>query len=289
MRVLVTGAAGMLGVDVCAALRDAGHEPLRADVRATDLTIDICDPRAVDRAFRDLAPDRVIHCAAFTDVDRAETEPDAAYRVNALGSWSVACACAELDVPLCAISTDFVFDGTKADPYTEFDTPNPLGVYGASKLAGEQCVRQACRRHWIVRTAWLFGVHGKSFPRTILRAARSRPELRVVVDQRGTPTFTVDLARTLVAIIDGDPPAYGTYHVTNTGVTTWYDFARKAIELADLRDVAVNPISANEWPTPVRRPANSALVSPVRESLGGPVMRSWEEALAEFVAAVEVE
>src|SRR5215813_7369235 len=164
MRVLVTGAKGMLGTDVCTTLSSAGHEPIATDVVQGAIPMDITDVASVRRVFADERPETVIHCAAYTNVDRAETEPDAAYRLNALGSWTVAAACAERGIPICAISTDFVFDGSKPEPYTEFDLPNPISHYGASKLAGENCIRQICNRFWIVRTAWLFGLNGKSFP-----------------------------------------------------------------------------------------------------------------------------
>jgi dTDP-4-dehydrorhamnose reductase len=281
MRVLVTGAAGMLGTDVCAALKTAGHEPLPTDLVGDTMPLDITDAGAVRETVVRLRPDAVLHCAAYTNVDGAERDPDAAYRVNALGSWTVAAACAAQDVPLCAISTDFVFDGAKTEPYTEFDAPNPLNHYGASKLAGENRVREICRRHWIVRTAWLYGLHGKSFPNTILTAAETRPELRVIADQRGSPTFTEDLAKALLWIIRS--PLYGTYHVTNAGAITWYEFARRALELAGMGHVKVVPITSGEWPSPTRRPANSALRPYALELQNVPLPRPWEEALAEFV------
>jgi dTDP-4-dehydrorhamnose reductase len=285
MRVLVTGAKGMLGTDLCQVLEAAGHEPQPTDVRGEGLsaTLDITSIDQARGALSQLAPDVVIHCAAYTNVDQAEREPDAAYRVNALGSWVMAAACHAAGIPLAAISTDFVFDGEKGEPYTEFDAPNPLGVYGASKLAGESCIRQVAPRHWIVRTAWLYGAHGKCFPDTMIRAAETRPELRVIQNQRGTPTYTRDLASALVRIIES--PLYGTYHVANAGTTTWYDFARKALELAGHTKTRVVPITAAEWPSPTRRPASSALRPYALELQGAPLPRPWEEALADYVAA----
>lgn len=283
MRALVTGARGMLGTDLCEILAAAGHEPLPTDVRAGDgvFPLDITDITAARALFAELRPDVVIHCAAYTNVDQAEREPEPAFRVNALGSWVIGAVCAERDIPVAAISTDFVFDGTKRGDYTEFDSPNPLGQYGASKLAGELCIQQACRRYWIVRTSWLYGIHGKCFPDTILRAAETRPELTVIADQRGTPTFTRDLAAALLHILQS--PLYGIYHVANAGATTWYDFARKALELAGNTTTRVLPITAAEWPSPTRRPANSALRPLAMELQSLPVPRPWEEALAEYV------
>lgn len=283
MRVLVTGAKGMLGTDLCDVLRGAGHEPLPTDVRGEDLaaTMDITDLDSTRATLGRLVPDAVIHCAAYTNVDQAEREPDAAYRLNALGSWVVASACAERGVPICAISTDFVFDGTNDAPYVEFDAPNPLGVYGASKLAGETCVRQAAPKHWIVRTSWLYGVHGKNFPDTMIRLAETRPEIAVIADQHGCPTYTRDLAAALTGIISR--PLYGTYHAANTGVTTWYDFAREAVRLAGLDADKVKPILAADWPSPTRRPTYSPLRPYALELQGAPLPRPWQEALADFV------
>jgi dTDP-4-dehydrorhamnose reductase len=281
MRVLVTGAKGMLGTDICSALIAAGQEPIATDVVDGAQFLDITDFECVRRAISEGRPDTVIHCAAYTNVDKAETEPDAAYRLNALGSWTIGAACAERGIPVCAISTDFVFDGNKLEPYTEFDSPNPLSHYGASKLAGENCIRQICRKFWIVRTAWLFGLYGKSFPNSILTAAETRPELRVVADQKGSPTYTADLAEALVELIKS--PLYGTYHLTNSGATTWHGFASKAIELAGFSHASVVPISSDEWPTPVKRPANSVLRPLALEMQNRYHMRPWDEALSEFV------
>jgi dTDP-4-dehydrorhamnose reductase len=279
-RVLVTGARGMLGTDVCAALAAAGDVALPT-ARSGDVThLDCADFPAARRVLAELRPDAVIHCAAYTAVDAAESDPDGAYRGNALASWAVAAACAERDIPLCAVSTDFVYDGAKAEPYTEFDPVNPLGVYGASKLAGENSVREVWPKHWIVRTSWLYGLHGKCFPNTILNAAATRPELKVVADQRGTPTYTPDLAAALVRLLDN--PLYGTYHVANSETATWHEFASEALSQAGL-NTPVHPIRTEEWPVPARRPANSALRMYALELQGWAPLRPWREALAEYV------
>lgn len=282
MRVLVTGARGMLGTDLCAELRLAGHEPVESDIAQAPVVLDVTDLQAVRRVLRDAAPDAVIHCAAYTQVDRAEQEPEAAYRLNAMGSWCVAAACSEAGVPLCAISTDFVFDGMATEPYDEFATPHPLSVYGATKLAGEECVRRACPRHWIVRTSWLFGAHGRCFPGTILRAAEGGRPLRVVADQFGTPTHTVDLARALLRIVAR--PLWGVYHVANRGVASWYDVAVETLRAAGRDGAAVQPITTADWPTPARRPRWSPLAACALEMLGDPPLRHWKDALADYVS-----
>lgn len=288
MRVLVTGANGMLGTNVCRTFGEAGHEVVPSARANAPCILDVTDTAAVQETVARWKPDLVLHCAAYTNVDGAERDPDSAYRVNALGSWNVAAACAAHDIPLCAISTDFVFDGTKPAPYTEFDAPNPLGHYGASKLAGENCIRAVCPRHWIVRTAWLFGLHGRCFPDTILRTAgeaeraqASRPELRVVADQRGSPTFTADLADALLRLVQ--TPLYGTYHLVNSGAATWYELARKTLELAGRDRVHLLPIVSADWPSPTRRPANSVLRPYALELRGAPLLRPWEEALADYI------
>lgn len=283
MRVVVTGAQGMLGRDLVEILSE------RHDVVPTDLAgsnpLDITDAGAVLEFMASFRPDAVVHCAAYTDVDGCERQPDVAYRVNALGTASVAGACQAVGAALAYLSTDFVFDGEKGAPYTEFDTPRPLGVYGAAKLAGEELVRALCPRHYVVRTQWLYGEHGRSFPRTILSRAREGKELRVVRDQVGAPTFTRDLSRAIACILE--TPLYGTYHAANRGEVSWYGFARKALELAGLDPESIAPIVAAEWPSPTRRPAYSVLRPYVLELTGrADVLRPWEDALAEFVAAL---
>lgn len=290
MRILVTGANGMLGVDLCSTLAAAGHDVVRTDVaqggatREADwLPLDVTDSRSVLETVERSRPDAVIHAAAYTNVDGCETDPATAYRVNALGTWCMAAACGEKAIPLTYISTDFVFDGALARPYTEFDAPNPLGHYGASKLAGERLVASLCRRHFIVRTAWLYGVHGKSFPGTMLQLAASRSDLQVVVDQVGSPTYTVDLARALERLQRST--LYGAYHVTNAGQCSWHEFATIALDLAGIKGVTVHAIPASQWPSPTRRPAYSVLRRFALELQGLDDMRPWESALADFVAA----
>lgn len=289
MRVMVTGANGMLGIDLCALLEAENHEVIRTDIAAREgmpvktwEPLDITDTQAVSRCILEHQPDVVIHSAACTDVDGCERSADLAFRVNGLGTWNIAAVCGAHHITLVYISTDFVFDGAKGTPYTEFDATNPLGHYGASKLAGEQFVRQLCRQHFITRTAWLFGVHGPSFPAKMLELAKTRTELSVVVDQVGCPTHTRDLAQTIMMLLSS--ALYGTYHVTNSGSCSWYEFAKTTLEMAGVTNVEVHPMPAERWPSPTKRPAYSVLRHYALELQGRDNLRPWREAVAEFLA-----
>ncbi len=281
MKVLVTGAGGMLGRLVCSELAPE-HQVLPTDVVDGCERLDISDvPSTFDTLAR-FRPELVIHCGAMTDVDGCEREPDEAYRLNAVGTWNLACACKACDCAIAYVSTDYVFDGKKRTPYTEFDRTNPVSVYGASKLAGELAVRELCEKHYVVRTSWLFAPHGKNFALSILKAAQINKELRVVSDQVGSPTYARDLAGFLVSLIGS--PLYGTYHFTNAGSCSWYEFAKRIIETAGLEDVEVVPIKSEEWPTPTKRPDYSVLRHYRMELLGRDTARPWEEAVAEFIS-----
>lgn len=289
MRVLVTGANGMLGMDLCALLEAAGNKVIRTDINAREgMTVpawermDITDTNSVTEALLRHQPDAVIHCAACTDVDGCERDPDFSYRMNALGTWNIAAVCGAHAITLVYISTDFVFDGTKHEPYTEFDSVHPLSHYGASKLAGERFVAQLCRKQFTVRTSWLFGIHGKSFPGVMMDLAKTRPELKVVVDQIGSPTYTVHLARKLISLLDS--PLYGTYHVTNSGHCSWYDFAVKTLGFAGLTQTRMIPIPADQWPSPTRRPPYSVLRHFALELQGKDDLPTWQQAVEEYVS-----
>ncbi len=284
MRILITGAAGMLGTDLREAL--SGQDLTPTDVAGDLRLLDVTDTDQVISTIAEGKPDAVIHAAAYTDVDGCERDPDSAFRVNGFGTWNVAAACARVDATLVYISTDFVFDGEKGEPYTEYDAVNPLGHYGASKLAGETHVRTLCPKHLIVRTAWLYGIHGKCFPRTMIDLAKTRKEITVVADQIGSPTFTADLAQTVRDLVGS--PLYGTYHVTNQGSCSWYEFARKTLSLAGINNVEVKPIKAEEWPSPTRRPKCSVLRNYALELQGRNDLRSWEDALADFVSQIDL-
>lgn len=277
MRILITGAAGMLGHDVQRAARDGGH-----DVTALSHgELDIADRAATDAAVGAHAPDVVINCAAWTDVDGAEDYRDAAFAVNATGAGNVAAAAAAAGAWTIHVSSDYVFDGAGQRPYVESDPVDPLGAYGASKLQGEAEVAAAAPgHHTIVRSAWLFGTHGHCFPRTILRLAAERERLTVVADQRGCPTFTGHLAPALLALAHDRVP--GVLHVAGAGACSWFEFATEIVAGAGA-DCQVAPVTSAEYPTRARRPAYSVLAS----ERGAPALPAWQAGLAAFMAEID--
>lgn len=267
MRVLLFGANGQVGRETSALAQARG-----IDLVAVDRTrADIADPVAVARVFEDVKPTVAINAAAYTAVDKAEADPEAATRGNATGPGLLAERCAREGVPLIHISTDYVFDGTKAGAYVEADPIAPLGVYGRTKAAGEAAVRAAGERHVILRTSWVYGVHGANFLKTMLRLAGERDRLTIVADQRGCPTATRDIAEALLTVarqMEAGTARFGTYHFAGTGATTWHGFASAIIAEAGRhtgRHPEVAPITTADYPTPARRPANSELDSSLFE------------------------
>jgi dTDP-4-dehydrorhamnose reductase len=274
MRILITGGGGMLGRDVQRATEQAGHDA----VALSRAQLDITDAAAVSDAVGEAAPDAVINCAAWTDVDGAESHARDAAVVNGLGAGNVAAAAAAAGAWVVHVSTDYVFDGEKPTAYVESDPPAPVSAYGHSKLEGERAVAAAAPQgHTIVRTAWLFGAGGTCFPTAILRAASQRPELSVVSDQIGCPTFTGHLAPALIALAQQRTP--GILHVAGGGQCSWYEFAAAIVAAAGL-DCPVRPISTDEYPTPTRRPANSVLIS----ERGAPALPKWGAGLEQFMS-----
>jgi len=287
MSILVTGAAGQLGAELCRLL---AAEAVGVDVDTLDLT----DRAAVLETLRRLTPRAVIHCAAYTQVDQAETDAARCRAVNVTAVESLAEVCRELDSPLVQISTDYLFAGSPGigRPWREDDTPAPTGVYAVTKLEGEQAAA-ACPKHIIVRTCGLYArplnLRARNFVKTILRLARTQPKLRVVDDQRCTPTYVPHLARAIVYILgtNGTSSApWGIYNVTNSGETTWCKFAREIVRLAGF-DVPVEPIATAEFAAPAPRPAYSVLDTTAYHRLGGPVMPGWKEALGEYFAELK--
>jgi dTDP-4-dehydrorhamnose reductase len=271
MKVLITGGAGQLGRALVQELKHRDWE-----VVVTDLgELDISDRDAVRGGLAAQRPEVVINAAAATRVDDLEDAPDLAFKVNSLGPRHLAVACRHLGAKLVHISSDYVFDGTKTGPYLEWDAPNPLSVYGWSKLLGEEGVREQCLDHFILRTAWFYGLPGPNFVNAILARARSGQDLQVVNDQRGTPTSAPALARQILALVETE--AFGTYHATCQGEATWYEFALLILKLAEL-EVKVRPCASREFPRPARRPANSVLENRMLQLAGLDLMPAWQEA-----------
>jgi dTDP-4-dehydrorhamnose reductase len=274
MKLLVTGAAGMLGRDVMLAAGNAGHDVVgygRAE-------LDVTDPGALERKFDLERPDVVINCAAWTDVDGAEDAEEAAFAVNGSGAGHVAAAAAKLKVTVLHVSTDYVFDGTKGAAYVESDQPGPLSAYGRTKLAGEEAVAAANKRHFIVRSAGLFGVGGRNFVETMLQLAEDRSEVTVVRDQIGSPTYTWHLAYGIVRLIEGIE--YGIHHMAAADQCSWYEFAREIFEQSHV-ECRVLSITSEEFGAAAPRPAFSALTSQREHAIRLP---SWQDGLAGYLA-----
>ena len=277
MRILITGATGQLGHDLLRLLETTKDYKVIATGRHD---LDITDYAKVKGFISEARPDIIIHAAAFTAVDQCESQMDLAFKVNALGARNVASVSSHIGAKLVYISTDYVFDGAKKGPYREFDTPNPLNIYGQSKLLGEQFVKEQTSRFFIIRTAWLYGIEGRNFVKTMLELGMKGEELRVVNDQRGTPSCTTDLAREIVQIMTTE--LYGTYHCTSQGECTWYDFAVEIFRCANL-EVRIKPVSTGEYPRPARRPKNSVLDNYLLRLQGLDTMPDWRDALNLFM------
>ncbi|MDP2835970.1 MAG: dTDP-4-dehydrorhamnose reductase [Methanobacteriaceae archaeon] len=275
MKVLIIGSEGMLGHDLV--------EILSAENEISTTTIDTLDITDIEKTIetvKNINPDVVVHAAAFTDVDGSETNADLAYKVNVLGTRNVAVACSEVDAALVYICTDYVFDGTKGSSYYEYDQTNPLGVYGKTKHQGEVCIRDILNKFYIVRTSWLYGFHGPNFITTMLKLAEKMDSISVVADQIGSPTYTVDLATAISELIK--KPAYGIYHITNGDHCSWYEYAQEIFENAGI-DIELNPVSTEEFGSPAPRPKYSVLENYNWKMEGFPKIRSYKEALREYM------
>lgn len=279
MKVLVTGANGQLGWDV---LQELARQNIPA-IPAARPEHDVCDGAGMARLFQSEQPGAVIHCAAYTAVDRAEDEPGLCGQVNVEGTRIVAALCRAHGAKLLYLSTDYVFDGRKLGEYETDDAANPLSVYGKTKLAGEAAAQEA-GRCFIVRTSWVFGNHGGNFVKTMLRLAAEGREPQVVCDQVGSPTYTADLAALLVRMIQTEQ--YGIYHATNEGHCSWAELAAAALEAA-YPGVPVHPIPTEAYPAKATRPKNSRLSKSSLDAAGFPRLPHWEDALARFLEAEE--
>lgn len=276
MKVLVTGVKGQLGYDVVNELKKRNIEAVGVDIDEMDIT----DASSVDKVIKEASPDAVIHCAAYTAVDAAEDNVDICRKVNKDGTQNIANVCKELDIKMIYISTDYVFDGEGTRPWEPDDKPDPLNVYGLTKYEGEVAVTSTLSKYFIVRIAWVFGVNGKNFIKTMLNLAKTHDSLTVVNDQFGSPTYTYDLARLLVDMVLTDK--YGIYHATNEGIITWYDFACQIFKTAGLH-VKVSPVPASEYPAKAKRPSNSRMSKQKLVDNGFELLPTWQDALERYI------
>lgn len=280
MKVLVTGADGQLGYDICRQLHSDGIEHHGVDIKDFDLT----DRHAVQEAIRAYRPTHVVHCGAYTAVDQAETEQDICYRVNGEGTANVAMACREVDAEMMYFSTDYVFDGySKETPWDVFDPADPQGVYGISKYRGEYAVREQLEKYYVLRISWVFGRNGNNFVQTMLNLGRNSREVTVVCDQFGAPTYTRDVAAIVPAMLKSGK--YGTYHTPNEGITTWYDFAKDIFFGAGL-DTKVVPIMTSEYPAKAKRPRNSRLSTDALVKAGFGPLPHYHDALMRYLKEI---
>lgn len=280
MKVLVTGVKGQLGYDVVNELTKRGHEAVGVDVDEMDIT----DGEACRRVITEADPDAVIHCAAYTAVDAAEDNVDLCRRVNADGTRNIALVCRDLDIKMVYISTDYVFDGQGTRPWEPDDARDPLNVYGVTKCEGEMAVEELVKKFFIVRIAWVFGVNGKNFIRTMLRLGEERGAVSVVDDQIGSPTYTYDLARLLVDMTESEH--YGRYHATNEGFCSWYEFACEIFKQAGMADVKVTPVDSSQFPAKAKRPMNSRMDKSKLAANGFEQLPAWQDALGRYLKEI---
>lgn len=280
MKVLVTGVKGQLGYDVMKELAANGIEGVGADIEEFDIT----NAEQTGNFIKNAEPDAVIHCSAYTAVDRAEDEIELVRRVNAEGPKNIAEVCRELDIPMIYISTDYVFPGDGENYYEPEDATGPAGAYGMTKLEGEEYVKSILDKYFIVRISWVFGYNGNNFIKTMLRLSETHRELNVVADQIGSPTYTADLAKLLVAMVQTD--RYGIYHATNEGICSWADFAEEIFRQAG-RDVTVHRVTTEEYGAKAPRPKNSRMSKEKLVANGFFKLPDWKDALARYLKEIE--
>jgi len=279
MRILVTGSKGQLGFDVVNELEKRGHAPIGVDIEDMDIT----DADSVRKVITQSNAEAVIHCAAYTAVDAAEENEAVCRKVNVNGTEHIAAVCKELKLKMMYISTDYVFNGEGERPWEPDDLREPLNIYGQTKYEGELAVEKLVEKFFIVRIAWVFGVNGKNFVQTMLKLGESGNEVNVVADQTGSPTYTFDLAKVLVDMIETDK--YGRYHVTNEGLCSWYDFAVEIFRQAGM-DVKVNPLDSSQFPAKAKRPGNSRMNKDKLDRAGFDRMPVWQDALAHYLKTI---
>lgn len=279
MKVLVTGTKGQLGYDVVNELEKRGHTAVAVDIEEMDIT----DAVSVERGITEAEVEAVIHCAAYTAVDAAEDNVEICRRVNAEGTENIAKVCKKLDLKMIYISTDYVFDGEGERPWEPDDERHPLNVYGQTKYEGELAVEKYLEKYFIVRIAWVFGVNGKNFIKTMLKLSETHEELNVVDDQVGSPTYTYDLAVLLVDMVESDK--YGRYHATNEGLCTWYEFAKEIFRQAGV-EVKVNPVTSDMFPAKAKRPKNSRMSKEKLDANGFHRLPTWQDALERYLSEI---
>ncbi|TBX40713.1 dTDP-4-dehydrorhamnose reductase [Bacillus thuringiensis] len=277
MKVLVTGAKGQLGQDVLCLLENQPWEVFGFGREELDIT----NEEQVREKVLAIKPNIIIHTAAYTQVDQAESDEETAFKVNAEGTKYLAQAAEAVEAKFCYVSTDYVFDGTNNEPYKTNDETNPQTIYGKSKLAGEKYTSEYCSKYFVVRTSWVFGLHGNNFVKTMLRLADERSELEVVSDQFGSPTYTNDLARFIIELVETNK--YGIYHASNSGVCSWYEFAKEIFRQSN-RNINVNAISTAEFKRPAQRPAYSVLEQKKIAEQGLIMLPNWKEALGRYLS-----
>ena len=276
MKVLVTGVKGQLGYDVCRVLNARGIENRGVDIENFDIT----DADAVNAYIRSYRPDAIIHCSAYTAVDKAEDDAERCERVNAMGPANIAAAANAIGAKMMYISTDYVFPGTGECFYTPDDATGPLSIYGKTKLMGEEAVKSTTDRHFIVRISWVFGKNGGNFVKTMLRLAETKTDLNVVCDQIGSPTYTYDLSLLLCDMIVTD--RYGTYHATNEGICSWAEFAKEIMQQAG-KTTVIHPIPSSQYPTRAVRPLNSRMSKDKLVENGFSRLPEWKDALSRYL------
>lgn len=282
MKVLVTGIKGQLGHDVVNELEKRGHEAFGVDIEEMDIT----DAGQVRRVMQSTAPDAVIHCSAYTAVDRAEDELQLCRRINAEGTKYIAEECARMDCKLLYLSTDYIFSGGGERPWEPEDEAEPLNVYGLTKYEGEQEITKRLEKYFIVRISWVFGINGNNFIKTMLRLGKEKGAVSVVNDQIGSPTYTYDLSVLLVDMIESE--AYGSYHASNEGFCSWYEFAKEIFRAAGMDQVQVTSVSSDEFPAKAKRPSNSRMSKEKLVKNGFNKLPDWQDAVRRYLKELQI-
>lgn len=279
MKVLVTGANGQLGYDLIKELNKRNIENIGVDKNDFDIT----NQGETENFILNCKPDAIIHCAAYTNVNKAEDEKDLCYKINVDGTKNIASACKKIDAKMIYISTDYIFDGKKNSPYEIDDNPNPLNFYGKTKLDGENVIKNSLEKYFIVRISWVFGKNGNNFVKTMLNLSQTQNELNIVSDQIGSPTYTVDLSKILCDMVLTDK--YGIYHATNENYCSWYEFAQEIFKISDIK-IKLNPVETKNFPSKAKRALNSRLSKKKLPESNFSKLPTWQNALARFLKEI---